>query len=158
MHHASPVRGCSAWTIRYRTGSRRLMLRRGHVDPGAQHARAVGELAGAHALEQVEALLGRPVAPRALAAGLGERAAVLADLVGGEVVDVGLAGPDEVDGPLVELLEVVRGEVEVLAPVEAEPADVGLDGVDVLLLLLDRVRVVEAQVAAAAELARRCRS
>jgi hypothetical protein len=125
---------------------------RGHVDLRAQHARAVGELAGAHAREQVEALLGGPVAPRALAAGLGERAAVLADLVGREVVDVGLAGLDEVDGPLVELLEVVRREVEVLAPVEAQPAHVGLDGVDVLLLLLDRVGVVEAQVAAAAEL------
>ena len=81
-----------------------------------------------------------------------KRAAVLADLVGREVVDVGLAGPDEVDGPLVELLEVVGGEVEVLAPVEPQPADVGLDGVDVLLLFLHGVRVVEAQVAAAAEL------
>ena len=40
-----------------------------------------------------------------------------------------------------------------LAPVEPEPADVGLDGVDVLLLFLHRVGVVEAQVAAAAELA-----
>ena len=129
------------------------MLGDGHVDPRAQHARAVGELAGAHAREEVEALLRRPVAPRALAAGLGERAAVLADLVGGEVVHVGLAGLDEVDGPLVELLEVVRGEVEVLAPVEPQPADVGLDGVDVLLLFLHRVGVVEAQVAAAAELA-----
>ena len=111
---------------------------RGHVDPRPQHARAVGELAGAHAREEVEVLLGRPVAPRALAAGLGERAAVLADLVGRQVVDVGLAGLDEVDGPLVELLEVVGGEVQVLAPVEAEPADVGLDGVDVLLLFLGR--------------------
>ena len=124
----------------------------------AQDAGAVRELAGAHAREEVEALLRRPVAPRAVAAGLGERAAVLADLVGGEVVHVGLAGLDEVDGPLVELLEVVRGEVEVLAPVEPQPADVGLDGVDVLLLFLHRVGVVEAQVAAAAELARRCRS
>jgi hypothetical protein len=41
---------------------------------------------------------------------------------------------------------------EVLAPVEAEPADVGLDCVDVLLLLLDWIGVVEAQVAAATEL------
>src|SRR4051812_37548635 len=38
-----------------------------------------------------------------------------------------------------------------LAPVEAEPADVLLDRVDVLLLLFDRVGVVEAQVTAAAE-------
>ena len=83
---------------------------------------------------------------------------MLADLVGREVVDVGLAGPDQVDGPVVELLEVVRRVVEVLAPVEAEPADVGLDRVDVLLLLLLRVRVVEAEVAAAAELLGRCRS
>ena len=41
-----------------------------------------------------------------------------------------------------------------LAPVEAEPAHVALDGVDVLLLLLGRIGVVEAQVAAAAELLR----
>ena len=41
-----------------------------------------------------------------------------------------------------------------LAPVEAEPAHVVLDRVDVLLLLLRRVRVVEAEVAAAAELLR----
>ena len=39
-----------------------------------------------------------------------------------------------------------------LAPVEAEPADVFLDRLDVLLLFLDRVGVVEAQVAAPAEL------
>src|SRR5262249_13338762 len=38
------------------------------------------------------------------------------------------------------------------APVEAQPANVLLDRIDVLLLLLDRVGVVEAQVAAAAEL------
>jgi hypothetical protein len=49
-------------------------------------------------------------------------------------------------------MEVVGGVVEMLAPVEAEPADVFLDRIDVLLLFLDRVRVVEAQVAAPAEL------
>ncbi len=34
-------------------------VRRGHVDPGAQHARAVRELARAHPLEQVEVLVRR---------------------------------------------------------------------------------------------------
>src|SRR5439155_21936809 len=92
------------------------------------------------------------VAPGAVLARLGEGAAVLADLLSGQVVDVGLAGLDQVDGPLVELMEVVGGVVEMLAPVEAEPADVLLDRVDVLLLFLDRVRVVEAQVTAPAEL------
>ena len=77
-----------------------------------------------------------------------------AHLVRRLVVDIGLAGADQVLGPVVELLEIVRGVVEVLAPVEAEPAHVALDRVDVLLLLLGRVGVVEAQVAAAAELLR----
>jgi hypothetical protein len=39
----------------------------------------------------------------------------------------------------------------VLAPVEAEPAHVALDGVDIFLRLLGRVGVVVAQVAVAAE-------
>ena len=38
-----------------------------------------------------------------------------------------------------------------LAPIEAEPAHVALDGVDVFLLLLGRVGVVEAQMTAAAK-------
>ena len=41
-----------------------------------------------------------------------------------------------------------------LAPIEPEPAHVLLDRVDVLLLFLDGVRVVEAQVTPAAELLR----
>jgi len=40
--------------------------------------------------------------------------------------------------------------VQMLAPVEAEPVYVPLDGVDVFLLLLHGVGVIEAKVAAAA--------
>ena len=134
-------------------GIAQVEVGRRHVDAGPQDAGAVGELAGAHAREEVQVLLDRAAAPGAIETGLRERAAVLADLIGGQVVDVGQPVPDQVDGPFVELLEVVRGVVEVLAPVEAQPAHVGLDGVDVLLLLLGGVGVVEAQVAAAAELA-----
>ncbi len=76
---------------------------------------------------------------------------MLANLVGGEVVDVGLSGFDELDGPLVELGEVVGGVAEAV-PLEAQPADVFLDGVDVLLLFFFGVGVVEAQVGLAAEL------
>ena len=53
--------------------------------------------------------------------------------------------------PLVELAEVVGGVAEAL-PLEAEPADVFLDGVDVLLLFFFGIGVVEAQVGFAAEL------
>ena len=113
--------------------------------------RAVGELAGFHAGEEVEILFDGAVAIGRVFAGLGEGAAVLANLVGGEVVDVGLAGLDELESPLVELGEVVGGVAEAV-PVEAEPADVFLNGIDVLLLFFFGVGVVEAQVGFAAEL------
>ena len=127
---------------------------RRHVDPGPEHMRTVLELAGAHAREQVEAFLDWPVAERAVAASLGQRAAVLADFLGAEAVDIRLAGHDEVDGVAVERLEVVRGVKRLIMPVEAQPADVLLDRLDVLDVLFRGVRVVEAQVAGAAELGR----
>ena len=125
---------------------------RSHVDSRSQYARTVGELTLAHASEQIDALLGRSVAPRTVRARLCERPAVLADLIGRQVIDVGLAGRDQVDCPLVELLEVVGRIVLVLAPVEPEPAHIGLDRVDVLLLFARRIRVVKPQVASAAKL------
>src|SRR5436190_18412218 len=70
-------------------------------------------------------------------------------------VHVGLADADEMAGPRVELLEVVGGEVEALRPIESEPLDVTLDRVDVLYPLVCRVRIVEAQVATAAEFLRK---
>ena len=106
-----------------------------------------------HALEEVEIFFDGAVAIGAVLAGLGERAAMLADLVGGEVVDVGFACLDQLQRPLVELAEIVGGVAEPL-PVEAQPAHVLLDGIDVLLLFLFGIGVVEAQVGFAAELVR----
>jgi len=61
-------------------------------------------------------------------------------------------------GEAVHVLEVVRGVVQVVlaaaGPVEAEPAHRVEDAVDELLVFLDRVGVVEAHVAAPAEVAR----
>jgi hypothetical protein len=57
---------------------------------------------------------------------------------------------ERLQGPVVELREVVGCVAEAI-PLEAQPADVGHDGIDVLLLLFFRVRVVEAQVGLAAE-------
>ena len=125
-----------------------------HIDAGAEHARAVGERTRAHLREQVQALLDRTASPGALAPRLGQGPPMLPDLVRGEVIHVCLAGPHKLSRPGIQLLEVVRRVVQVLAPVEAQPAHVGLDGVDVLLLLPGRVRVVEPQVAAPAGLRR----
>ncbi len=127
-----------------------VQVGRSHVDLGAQNTRAVGKFARLHALEQVQILFDRTIAIRAVFARLGQRAAVFADLVRGEIVDVGLAVLDQLDRPLVELIEVVGGVVEAI-PVKAQPLHVLHDGVDVLGLLLRRIGVVEAQVGMAVE-------
>src|SRR5271154_3050909 len=48
---------------------------RTHVDLGAQHARAVRKLTGAHAAKQIEIFLDAPAPVRALRASLRQRAA-----------------------------------------------------------------------------------
>ena len=126
-----------------------VQVGRGHVDLRPQRARAVGELAFAHAAQEIEVLLGRAVAEGRGRSGRGQRAARSPHLVRALVVDEGLALAHELLRPLVEAGEVVGGVVLVPVPVEPEPADVRLDGVDVLLLFLGRVGVVHPQVAAA---------
>src|SRR5262249_11753388 len=135
-------------------GIAQVDVARRHVDLRPQRLRTFVEVAAAHPLEELEVLLDAPAAIRALAASFGQRPAGLAQLLERQVVHVRLARLDELYGPLVELLEVVAGVIEVPAPVEAEPADVAHDRVDVLLTLLGRIGVVEAQVAVSVELLR----
>ena len=121
-----------------------------HVDLRAQDVGAFGELAGAHAREEVEVFVHAAVAVRAVLARLGQRATVGAHLLGRLRVHIGLPGPDQAQRAVVHAVEVVRGEVQVFAPLEAEPLHRLEDGVDVLLLFLLGVGVVEAHVAGAA--------
>ena len=109
---------------------------RRHVDFGAQGAGAIGKFAGLHALEQVEILFDGAVAVGAFCAGLGQRAAVFADFLGGEIADVGFAGFDQLHRPFVELAEIIGGVEDPVFPIEAQPADVVHDGIDILRLFL----------------------
>ena len=122
-------------------------VRRRHVDFGAQHARAILELASAHTPKQVEVLLDGPVPVRAVAPRLGQGAAILAYLLARQVIDVCLASEHEPLCELVKLLEVVRGVELAVAPLEAEPTGVFLLRFDVLRLFSERVGVVEPEVA-----------
>ena len=100
-------------------------VRRRHVDLRAKHVRAVGELSRPHAREQIEVLFDRAVAIRTVATGLGQRPAVLANLVGAQAVDVRVPLFDQLHRELIEAFEVV-GRVELGVPREAEPRDIWL--------------------------------
>jgi hypothetical protein len=80
---------------------------RRHVDLGAQDHAAFRVGACTHLAEQAQVFLDRPVAVRRVAAGRGQRAARLAHLLGGLLVDVGVAGGDQVLGEAVHVLEVI---------------------------------------------------
>ena len=120
---------------------------RGHVDPGAQHAAAVGEFAVSHACEQVEVFRHAAITIWAVLAGLGQRAAIFAHLLRRQVVHIGQAFIDQLDRELVQLLEVVRCPAHLAVPLETQPAHVLLDRQRVFLAFLFRVGVVETQVA-----------
>src|SRR5262245_32020868 len=122
-------------------------VRRRHVDRRTQHMRAVCELARAHASEQIEILFDGAAAIRTVLPGLCERAAIVANLVGSQAVDVRLAVTDQLLGEAVELLEVVGGVEETVGPVETQPADILLDRLDVLGVFLRGIRIVEAEIA-----------
>ena len=122
-----------------------------HVDFRTENARSVLKHAVLHLLEEREVLLDGTVPVGGLDAGGRQRAPRLPDLVGRLMVHVGLPRVNQFQRPLVKLLKVVRREAE-RVPAEPEPLDVAHDGLDVLRLLLGRIRVVETQVALAAEL------
>ena len=129
-------------------------VRRRHVDFRAQHVRAIRELASAHALEQIEIFCGAAIAIRRILAGLGERATIRPHLVGRDRIDVGDALVDQADGKGEKLFVVIRRVILAFAPVEPEPAHVVFDRIDVFDVFFDRIGVVEAEVAVAAEFLR----
>ncbi len=53
-------------------------------------------------------------------------------------------------GELIELLEIIGGKIKMLAPIETQPANVPLDGLDILHVLCLGVGVIETQMADAA--------
>src|SRR5262245_29411494 len=122
-----------------------------HVYFGAQHPPTVGKFARPHAPEEIEVLLNATAAIGTVGARLRQGAAVGPHLLLTLIIDIGLASPDQVLGPSVELLEVIGSMIEVLAPIKAEPTHVTLNCIDIFLLLLGGVGVIEAQVAAAAK-------
>jgi hypothetical protein len=104
-----------------------------------------------HAFEQLEVLRDRAIAMGTVAARLGQGAAILADLLRRQRIDVGLARLDQQHRVVVQLLEIVRRVEQAILPVEPQPVHVVLDRLDVFNVFLDRIRVVEPQVAGAPE-------
>ena len=123
---------------------------RGHVDFGSEGVGAVGEFAGLHTSEEVQVVVDGAAARGAVLPRLREGAAVGPHLVCRQGVDIGETLPDQVHRKFVEPLEIIRGEKHFPLPIESQPADVLLNGLDIFRVFGGRVGIVESQVADAA--------
>ena len=128
-----------------------VQIRRGHVDFGPQDPRSVGEFPGFHPPEQIEILLDRTVAMRAVLARRGQRSSVFADFIGGQIVDIGLPVLDQLDRVFIQSVEIIGGIKQPILPIETEPADIPHDRLDIRGFLLGRIGIIETQVVFAAE-------
>ena len=140
------------------SGVTQVDVGRSHVDLGAQHGSAIGQQAGLHVGKALQVFGHAAIAEGAVDAGTGEVAAVGLHVVGRLLVHVGQALLDQVDRTAVHEVEVVAGEVQVVAaagifPVKAQPFDGIDDAVYIFLLFLFRIGIVKAQVADAAVVA-----
>ena len=126
---------------------------RSHVDLSPEHLLAVGILAVAHLAEKPEVLFGGAVPVGTFLSGGLHRSAACRNLFLALVVDIRHALDYHLLGPFVELVEVI-GCVKLFLPIESEPLDVFLDGVDVLGILLCGIGVVVAEIGLASVLLR----
>ena len=117
------------------------------IDLGTQGLFALLELTGTHPAEQVEVFFRAAVAPRRGTGGLaGIGAAVLAHLLAGQVIHIGLALGDELLGVLVALIKVIAAVEDAAVGVGTQPVQVLDDAVDVFLAFAGGVGVVQTQV------------
>src|SRR5207248_943110 len=79
----------------------------------------------------------------------GQRTATETHILLRLIVDISFSSTNEIFRPVVELFEIIRSVMEVLAPIESQPADITLDSVDILLLFLGWIGVVKAKAAVA---------
>ena len=117
-----------------------------HVDLGTQYHGAWLALTTVHELEQLQVLLNRTVAIRAVGTWACSCTLLLGNHFGALLINVGAALLDEPYGKVPELLEIVAGIVNI-CPLETKPLNIVLDALDIFCIFLDRVGVVEAQVA-----------
>ena len=125
-------------------------VRMRHVDFCAEDTGAFREFARTHLLEQFAVLGRRAVPVRAVGSRHSGGALLSCDGLWGLVIHISLARLDELQGELVQLLEVIAGVIFPSFPLKAQPSYVLPDAVDVFGVLLFGVRVVEAQVSEAA--------
>ena len=126
-----------------------VQIAAGQVDLGPQGHLALLHLAVLHHFKQTQILLNGAV-PIGGGGGDADVAAVGLELLRRQLAHIRQALFDELHGVFIVLFKIIGAIEETVAPVEAQPMDILLDGIHILGVLLGGVGVVHAQVAQAA--------
>ena len=116
------------------------------IDLCPEGVAVVLEFAGAHSGKQIQAFLNGTVAVGRNGGGI-QVAPVLLELLRRQLADVGKPLLDQLHRIFVVLFKIVGTVVKAVAPVEAQPVDILLDGLHELHILFGGVGVVHAEVA-----------
>ena len=87
-------------------GVTQIHIARGHIDLGPQHPLTVGEFSSTHALKQIAILLNAPVTEWAIAPRLRQGTPILAGILSRQIAHVGKPLINQVQRPLIKLLEI----------------------------------------------------
>ena len=134
-------------TVQQRIAEEHVGMR--HVYLGTQHLRPVGIDAVPHFAEELEVLFYAAVPPGTGRTGSINRTAALGDLFLALVVDIGKPPLDQLLGPFVKLVEIVR-RIEFLVPLETKPLDIFLDRIHILGIFLGGIRIIITKICLAA--------
>ena len=141
------VMACVLDPVEERITEHHIWMRHIYLRP--EHLFAVCINSVTHFAEELEVFLYAAIAVRTLNTGLVNGASPLGNFLLSLVIDIGESPFDKILGPLIKLVEII-GSVALLFPLETEPLDVLLDGVNVFHVFLDRIGVVIAEVGLAA--------
>ena len=118
----------------------------GQVNLGPEGIAVVLKFAVPHPTEKIQALFNRTV-PVGGDGGSIQISPVLLELLGSQLADIGQSLLNQLHRVLVVLLKIVGAVEEAVAPIEAQPVDVLLDGLHKLHVLFRGVGVVHPEIA-----------
>ena len=127
-------------------GVAHIEVRAGHIDFGAQDLFPIGILAVLHFFKELEIFFDTAVAVRAFLPRRIERAAVFADFIARQVIDISLAQANQFLGIFIELIEIIRSIEHAVIPIEAEPFDIALDRFDIFRIFLGRIGIIKTEI------------
>ena len=119
---------------------------RSHVDLGTQHHSSVRNISAAHFFKQSKIFIDAPIPVRTVCTRGCQRPACFPDLICGKFTDIGFSVSDKLNGAFIHTLKIIRGKVQVLTIVCAQPLNILFDRIDKLFLLFSRVRIVKTQI------------